>query len=89
MEVIYAPRALEDIGHWKKSGNKAIQNKIKSLVDSIKKTPFEGIGKPEPLKYQLSGAWSRRINGEHRLIYEVSETHDVKTITIFSLRGHY
>ena len=89
MEIIYAPRALEDINYWKKTGNKAIQNKIKSLIDAIIDSPFEGIGKPEPLKYQLSGAWSRRIDREHRIVYEIDEVEDIKVLTIYSLRGHY
>jgi len=89
MEVIYAPKAVEDIKYWKKSGNKAVQNKIKVLIDAIQENPFEGIGKPEPLKYKLSGAWSRRINEEHRLVYEIGDDGDTQTITIFSLKGHY
>ena len=59
MEVIFSPRALEDLKYWKKSGNKFIQSKISKLIEAIKSNPFEGIGKPEPLKYNLSGAWSR------------------------------
>jgi toxin YoeB len=89
MEIVYAPRALEDIKYWKKSGNKAVQNKIKALLDAIQDNPFDGIGKPEPLKYSLSGAWSRRINEEHRLVYEVIGESETQTITIFSMKGHY
>jgi toxin YoeB len=89
MEVIYAPRAFEDLNYWKKSGNKIIQNKIKLLIDAIQQNPFEGIGKPEPLKYKLSGAWSRRITQEHRIVYEVNENGDLVILTIFSLKGHY
>ena len=89
MEIVYAPRALEDIKYWKKSGNKAVQNKIKALLDAIQDNPFDGIGKPEPLKYSLSGAWSRRINEEHLLVYEVIGESETQTITIFSMKGHY
>lgn len=60
MEVIYSPKAIEDLKYWKKTGNKIIQKKITSLIEAIQKNPYEGIGKPEPLKYNLSGAWSRR-----------------------------
>ncbi len=59
--------------------------KISALVENIKLTPFDGLGKPEPLKYSLTGAWSRRINLEHRLVYEVNELH----ILILSAKGHY
>ena len=84
MEVIFTPDALADLDFWKRSGNKIIQAKISSLLDSIKITPFEGIGKPEPLKNELAGKWSRRINIEHRLVYAVSDK-----IYVYSLRGHY
>lgn len=85
MEIIYTDRAIDDISYWKKSGNKTVQNKITKLLKSIEVTPFEGIGKPEALKYELTGFWSRRINKEHRLVYKVN----VETITIYSLKGHY
>lgn len=89
MEIIYTPRAAEDLKYWKKSGNKIIQNKIVKLLDAIQESPFEGIGKPEPLKHNLSGAWSRRITREHRLVYEVNENNEIIILTIFSLKGHY
>ena len=67
MEIDFLDKALDDIDFWKKSGNMVIQNKITKLLESISKTPFAGIGKPEALKYELSGYWSRRITDEHRL----------------------
>jgi toxin YoeB len=85
MEIIYQKRALEDLDFWKTSGNKQIQKKITELLNDIVQHPFTGIGKPEPLKHQLQGAWSRRITDEHRLVYEVFEGN----IHIFSMRGHY
>ncbi|WP_158727744.1 MULTISPECIES: Txe/YoeB family addiction module toxin [unclassified Flavobacterium] len=85
MEIIYSEIAQEDILYWRKSGNKGIQKKIQSLIEDIKKTPFEGIGKPHALKHNLSGSWSRRINDEHRIVYAV----DGDFIKIDSLRGHY
>ena len=54
MEIIFQPKALEDLGFWKRSGKKQIQQKITALLESIKETPFEGIGKPEALKHNLS-----------------------------------
>ncbi|MBS1529952.1 MAG: Txe/YoeB family addiction module toxin [Bacteroidetes bacterium] len=89
MEVIYSPRAVDDLNYWKRTGNKAIQKKIATLIEAIQENPFEGIGKPEPLKYKLSGAWSRRINHEHRLVYEVNERNEILILDILSLRGHY
>lgn len=89
MEVIFTPQAVEDLKFWKKSGNKAIQKRIQELIASIMVSPFEGLGKPEPLKYQLSGSWSRRITKEHRLIYEVYENNNIVILEIQSLKGHY
>jgi len=89
MEVIYTPQAVEDLNYWKRSGNKAIQKKIQQLILAIIENPFEGIGKPEPLKHQLSGSWSRRINREHRIVYEVYSDQTVVILEIQSFRGHY
>ena len=85
MEVDYLDKALDDIDFWKKSGNKTVQTKINKLLESICATPYSGIGKPEPLKHELSGYWSRRITDEHRLIYTVSENR----IKVISMRYHY
>ena len=85
MEIEYTLRAQEDIAHWKKSGNVKIQKKISELLLSIQNRPTLGIGKPEVLKHDLSGLWSRRINREHRLIYQIKDS----IIYVISLRGHY
>jgi toxin YoeB len=85
MEIIYQKQALEDRDFWKTSGNKQIQKKITELVNHIVQHPFTGRGKPEPLKYELQGCWSRRISDEHRLVYEVFD----ENIHILSMRGHY
>jgi toxin YoeB len=84
MEVIFQPKALDDLKYWKTSGQKQIQRRITHLLQSISETPFEGIGKPEPLKHDWSGMWSRRINIEHRLIYEIKGNE----IHILSLNDH-
>jgi toxin YoeB len=89
VEVIYSEKAQRDREYWKKSGNKAIMNKITALINDIQLHPFEGIGKPEPLKYSLSGRWSRRINQEHRIIYRVTEEETIEILNILSLKGHY
>ncbi|MBE7178290.1 MAG: Txe/YoeB family addiction module toxin [Mucilaginibacter polytrichastri] len=89
MEVIYAPKAIKDLEFWRKSGNKIIQTRITKLILDIQKSPFKGIGKPEPLKHELAGNWSRRINNEHRIIYTISENNQITILSILSLRGHY
>jgi toxin YoeB len=85
MEIEFTLVAAEDLKYFKKSGHQAILKKIRTLLESIQETPFSGIGKPEALKYEQTGNWSRRINQEHRLIYEVQEFR----ILVHSLRGHY
>lgn len=81
----FSEQAKNDIAFHKKSGNKAILKKLFLLLNEISEHPFEGTGKPELLKYNLSGMWSRRVNQEHRIIYEVI----VDKILIYSLKGHY
>ena len=89
MEVIYSEKAQKDREFWKKSGNKAVMNKITALIEDIQLHPYEGIGKPEPSKYHLAGRWSRRINKEHRIICKVTEENTIEILDILSLKGHY
>ena len=84
MNLIFSDKAWDEYMYWQNT-DKQILKKINQLIKDIKREPFEGIGKPEPLKYELSGFWSRRISDEHRLIYEVSESY----IAIVSCRFHY
>ena len=81
----FTRKAKEDVEFFKKSGNKAVLNKINTIIEWILESPFIGLGKPEPLRYYLSGYWSRRINREHRMVYEVID----ELIIIHSVRGHY
>jgi len=85
MEVEYKKKALLDCAYWKEKGNLKIQNRISELIRDICEHPFTGIGKPEPLKYELSGLWSRRITTHHRIVYEVFNCR----ISIISMKGHY
>lgn len=85
MEIIFSSEALKDLEYWKKSGNKTVVEKIKRLIEEIQQTPYEGTGKPEALKHNWTGYWSRRITSEHRLVYKV----DAGTIFIAQLRYHY
>lgn len=87
MEIVLLEQAQKDRDYWKESGNKAIMNRITALLKDIVEHPYTGIGKPEPLKYDLAGKWSRRINSEHRLIYSVNE--DIVTVYVFAMRYHY
>lgn len=89
MQIVFTTKAKKDLDFWIKSGNKNILNKITDLIEDIQLHPFKGIGKPEQLKYQLSGKWSRRINQEHRIIYKVTEENTIEILDILSLKGHY
>ena len=84
MKLIFSSKAWEDYSYWQKT-DKAVLKRINSLIKDIQRKPFEGVGKPEPLKHGLSGYWSRRINDEHRLVYKIDNDH----ILIAQLRYHY
>ena len=83
-ELLFMPNAWEDLGWWIKNDIKTVK-KIYNLLENTCKTPFEGIGQPEPLRANYSGYWSRRINLAHRIVYKVEDTQ----IVVHSLRGHY
>ena len=87
MEITFSEKAQEDIEYWKKRGDKAIMNKITTLLEDMLAHPFSGLGKPEKLKYELAGKWSRRINSEHRIVYTVREIEN--DIYVLALRFHY
>ena len=89
MEVVFSEKAQHDLAFWSKSGNKQILKKISELIKAIQQNPYEGIGKPEQLKHQLAGRWSRRINQEHRIIYRITEQETIEILNILSLKGHY
>ncbi|PKP18036.1 MAG: Txe/YoeB family addiction module toxin [Bacteroidetes bacterium HGW-Bacteroidetes-23] len=89
MEIKFSSKAKKDMEFWAKSGNKNIIKKISQLLRAIQDSPYEGIGKPEPLKYNLSGVWSRRIDKEHRLVYEIIDENTIEILNILSLKGHY
>ena len=84
MNITWTDESWEEYVEWQ-SQDKKILKKINSLIKDIKRDPFDGIGKPEPLKYELSGCWSRRISDEHRLVYEVTEY----SIVMISCKFHY
>ncbi|MGI5834727.1 MAG: Txe/YoeB family addiction module toxin [Bacteroidales bacterium] len=84
MIITFSKNSWEDYTSWLKE-DKNMLKKINELILDIQRTPFEGKGKPEPLKYDLSGLWSRRIDREHRLVYRVKD----EELLIYSCRYHY
>jgi len=84
VRVVFSENAWDDYLYWQKTDRKIVQ-RINALIKDIRSTPFEGVGKPEPLKHALSGYWSRRITDEHRLAYKVADD----AIRIAQLRHHY
>lgn len=86
MKLIFTPIAQEHWEFWKKN-NPKIAKRIKVLLADIMAHPYTGIGKPEPLKYELAGKWSRRINSVHRLVYSVTD--DTVIVYVFSMKYHY
>lgn len=84
MDVMFLDDAWQDYLYWQKV-DKKILKRINQLIKDTQRNPFEGVGKPEPLKFDMSGLWSRRINQEHRLIYQVKDD----CIVIVQCRYHY
>jgi len=84
MNLIFTDEAWETYLYWQVY-DKQILKRINGLIKEIKRTPFEGTGKPEPLRYELSGYWSRRITAEHRLVYKIINN----DLIILSTRYHY
>lgn len=84
MILSWTEDAWSDYEYWQKTSKEKVRQ-INKLIQAIKREPFEGIGRPEPLKHDLAGYWSRRIDQEHRLVYEVQDT----AIVIVQCRFHY
>jgi toxin YoeB len=84
MNLVFAPQAWEDYLYWQTTDKKMVRRIHELLKDTIR-SPFEGIGKPEPLKHAYAGYWSRRIDSEHRLVYRVTD----QGLMIAQLRLHY
>ena len=82
--VVFLERSMEELQQYKGTEPKLVF-RIFELIQNIDQSPFEGLGKPEPLKGKMQGFWSRRINDEHRLVYRVTDTE----ILIFTCRSHY
>ncbi|TDG36726.1 Txe/YoeB family addiction module toxin [Pedobacter changchengzhani] len=89
MKIEFTPEAWEDFEYWI-DNDENTEKKIRELLKEITRTPFQGIGKPEALKHSLKGFWSRRINGEHRLVYQISGTKGTdQKCSVIQCRFHY
>ncbi len=84
MRIVFSAHAWDDYLYWQRTDRKIVE-RINTLVKEIQRSPFEGPGKPEPLKHSLSGYWSRRITDEHRIVYKV----EGDSLLIAQLRHHY
>jgi toxin YoeB len=88
MRIAWTANAWDDYLHWQQTDQK-IMGSINDLIKEIKRDPFKGLGKPEPLKHALQGFWSRRITQEDRLVYRVSGKGDSQQLEIIQCRYHY
>ena len=84
MKIVFSEHAWDDYLYWQ-NADKKIVKRINTLIREIERTPYQGQGKPEPLKHSLSGYWSRRISDEHRLVYKIEND----AVFIAQLRYHY
>ena len=89
MNISFTKKGWEDFSYWiEQDINIAV--KIKELLNDVRKNPFYGIGKPEPLKFNLKGLWSRRITSEHRLVYQIKGTKGIdQRCIVLQCRYHY
>ena len=85
--IVFTKQAQKDYRYWVSNENTGVLKKITKLLEDMAAHPFTGTGKPERLKYDLSGKWSRRINAEHRIIYSVNN--EMIEIYVFSMKYHY
>ncbi|MEO9631217.1 MAG: Txe/YoeB family addiction module toxin [Sulfitobacter sp.] len=88
MKLIFSDQAWEDYQYWVSTNDK-VRDRINELIKQCKRTPFKGTGKPEPLKGDLTGWWSRRISQEDRMVYRVRGTGNSQSLEIAQLRFHY
>ncbi|USU07420.1 Txe/YoeB family addiction module toxin [Sphingomonadaceae bacterium OTU29MARTA1] len=88
MRVVFDPEAWTEYLAWQREDVRVLE-KLNGLIEECRRDPFRGTGKPEPLRKNLSGWWSRRITGEHRLVYQVRGTGDAQAIEVLSCRYHY
>ena len=88
MRLLWARGAWEDYRYWQQTDWNTVR-RVNALIEDARRNPFKGIGKPEPLRGDLAGWWSRRITGEHRLVYRVTGTGTDQRLEIAACRYHY
>ena len=88
MKVVFDPEAWLEYLAWKREDVRVLE-KLNTLIEECRRDPFRGTGKPEPLRQNLTGWWSRRITGEHRLVYRVRGSGEAQAIEVLSCRYHY
>ncbi|MCA1969900.1 MAG: Txe/YoeB family addiction module toxin [Rhizobium sp.] len=88
MRLVWSERSWSDYLHWQEA-DRAMLDKVNILIRECMRTPFSGTGKPEPLKGELQGFWSRRITGEHRFVYRVTGSGEAQELQIAACRYHY
>lgn len=88
MKLLWTAAAWEDYVHWQETDPKVLR-RLNEIIKDARRNPFKGIGKPEPLKGELAGWWSRRITGDHRLVYRASGKGDAQQLEIVACRYHY
>ena len=88
MRLLWSDEGWQDYLHWQQNDLK-ILGKINDLIKDVRRSPFKGLGKPEPLKERFTGWWSRRITDEHRLVYRVIGKPGEQVVEIIQCRGHY
>lgn len=88
LRVEFTATGWEDYGHWVDADPKMVE-RIHELIKDIGRDPFKGLGKPEALRHDLAGFWSRRISGEHRLVYAVTGDRKERKVTVLMCRYHY
>jgi toxin YoeB len=89
LKLVFSDAAWEDYLWWQAMGDARALDRVNTLIEAARRQPFQGIGKPEPLKGNLSGWWSRRISGEHRFVYRVAGKAEAQSLEIAQLRYHY
>ena len=88
MKAQFTDDGWDDYLYWCKHDT-GVHARLNELIENVRRTPFQGLGKPEPLKGQLTGYWSRRLTGEHRLLYSVEGRGNAQCVTIIQCRFHY
>ncbi|AKM06767.1 Txe/YoeB family addiction module toxin [Pelagerythrobacter marensis] len=88
MKIVFSSHAWEDYRYWCANDRKTLL-RLNGLIEECRRNPFKGLGKPEPLRGELAGLWSRRINHRDRLVYRIAGKHPDQRLEIVQCKGHY